>query len=58
MIGSLLYATTTTPCIMQVVGLVGRFQSAPKETHLKEVKRIIIYLQATLDFGLWYPKTK
>jgi hypothetical protein len=58
MIGSLLYATTTRPDIMQVVGLVGRFQSTPKETHLKEVKRIFIYLQATLDFGLWYPKTK
>jgi hypothetical protein len=58
MIGSLLYATTTRPDIMQVVGLVGRFQSTPKETHLKVVKRIFIYLQATLDFGLWYPKTK
>ena len=38
MIGSLFYATTTRPGIMQVVGLVGRFQSTPKETHLKEVK--------------------
>ena len=56
MIGSLLYETTTRPNIMQVVGLVARFQSAPKETHMKEVKRIFRYLKGTLDFGLWYPK--
>jgi hypothetical protein len=37
---------------------VGRFQSTPKETHLKAIKRILKYLQATLDFGLWYPKMK
>jgi hypothetical protein len=58
MVGSLLYSTTTRPDIMQVVGLVGRFQSAPKETHLKEVKRIFRYLKGTLELGLWYPKDK
>jgi hypothetical protein len=56
MIGSLLYATTTKPNIMQVVGLVAIFQCAPKETHMKGVKRIFRYLKGTLDFGLWYPK--
>ena len=35
MFGSFLYSTTTRPDIMQVVGLLGRFQYAPKETHLK-----------------------
>jgi hypothetical protein len=35
MIGNILYATITRPDIMQVVVLVGKFQSAPKETHLK-----------------------
>jgi hypothetical protein len=54
----LLYATTTRPDIMEVVGLVAKFQSAPKETHMKEVKRSFRYLKGTLDFGLWYPKTK
>jgi hypothetical protein len=58
MIGSLLYAKTTRPDIVQVVGLMARFQSAPKETHLKEVKSIFRYLKGALDFGLWYPKTK
>jgi predicted nucleic acid-binding protein len=56
MVGSLLYATTTRPYILQVIGLVGRFQSAPKETHMKELKRILRYLKGTLEFGLWSPK--
>jgi len=56
MVGSLLYATSTWPDIFQVVGVVGRFQSAPKETHMKEVKRIFRYVKGTLKFGLWFPK--
>ena len=34
MIGSLLYLTGTRPDIMHVVGIVGRFQDNPKESHL------------------------
>ena len=56
MIGRLLYVTTTRPDVMQAVGLVGRFQSAPKETHVVAVKRIIRYLKGTVDYGLWCPK--
>jgi hypothetical protein len=58
MIISFLYSTTTRPNIMQVVRLVGRFQSAPRKTLLKEVKIILRYLKGTLEFGLWYPKNK
>jgi hypothetical protein len=58
MIGSLLYSTTTRPDIMQAIQLVRRFQSAPRETHLKSVKGIFRYLQGTLEIGLWYPKDK
>ena len=36
---SLLYVTTTRPNVMQVVGLVARFQLDPKETHVAAVKR-------------------
>ena len=57
MIGSPLYVTDTKPDVMQVVGVVSRFQSAPKETHLAVVKRILIYLKGTIDYGLWYPKS-
>jgi hypothetical protein len=56
MIGSLLYLTGTRPYIMHAVGIVGRFQANPRESHLQAVKRIFKYLQGTQDFGLWYPR--
>jgi hypothetical protein len=34
MIGNLLYITTSLPDIMHVVGMVGRYQDAPKQSHL------------------------
>jgi len=37
---------------------VGRFKSAPKETHLKAVKRIFRYIKGTLELVLWYPNDK
>ena len=56
MIGSLLYVTATIPDVMQVVGLVARFQSVPKETHVTVVKRMFKYRKGTMEYGLWYPK--
>jgi hypothetical protein len=56
MIGSLLYITASRPDIMHVVGMVGRFQSAPKQSHFQVVKRIFRYLKETMTYGLWYPK--
>jgi hypothetical protein len=41
---------------MQEIGCGPRFQATPKETHVQEVKIIFIYLEATLDFGLWYSR--
>jgi len=32
-----------------------RFQSNPKESHYKVAKRILKYLQGTINVGLWYP---
>ena len=57
MIGSLLYLTASRPDIMFSVCLYARFQSNPKESHLKAVKRIMRYLKDTLDFGLFYSKS-
>jgi len=57
-IGSLLYVTTSRPNIMEEIGLVTRFQFAPKETILQAIKRIFIYLKGTLEFGLCYSKSK
>ena len=58
MIRILLYVTTSHPDIMQDVGMVGRFQYSPKQSHLVAVKRIIKYLNGTLDYGLWYPRNQ
>jgi hypothetical protein len=58
MIGSLLYITTSHPEIMHVARMVGRYQSAPKQSHLLAVKRIFKYLKKTMNYGLWYPKNQ
>jgi len=55
LIGSLLYLTTSRPNIMFGVCLCARFQSNPKESHLKASKRILKYLKGTSTVGLWYP---
>ncbi|XP_070010902.1 secreted RxLR effector protein 161-like [Nicotiana sylvestris] len=54
-IGSLLYLTTSRPDIVFSVGLCVRFQSNPKESHLKAAKRILRYLKGTHDLVLYYP---
>jgi hypothetical protein len=56
MIDNLVYATTSIPDAMQVVGQVARFQATPKENNVLAVKRIFRYLKGTSEFGLWYPK--
>ena len=42
--------------IAHVVGIFVRFPSNPKETHMKNVKRIYKIIKGTQDFGLWYKK--
>jgi len=56
MIGSLLYLIASRPDIVFSVGLCARFQTKPKESHLKAVKRIFRYLKHTPDLALWYPR--
>ena len=56
MIGIVLYMTTSRPDVMQVVGLVARSRSSPKETHVRTVKIILKYLKGSLEYGLCYPK--
>ena len=43
---------------MHVVRMVGRYQSAPKQSHLLAIKRIFRYLKETMNYGLWYPKNQ
>jgi uncharacterized membrane protein YciS (DUF1049 family) len=58
MIGSLLYITTSRLDIIHVVGMVGRYQAAPKQSHLQAVKRILRYFKETMNYGLWYPRNQ
>ncbi|XP_075499187.1 uncharacterized protein LOC142537565 [Primulina tabacum] len=53
-IGSLLYLTASRPDIMFSVCLCARYQSNPKISHLKAVKRILRYIAGTIELGLWY----
>ncbi|KAG9453126.1 hypothetical protein H6P81_006030 [Aristolochia fimbriata] len=54
MIGSLFYLTASRSDICYSVGLCARFQSAPKESHVKIVKRIIRYVKNTVNLRIWY----
>jgi hypothetical protein len=56
MIGSLLYLYASRLIWWESVGVCARYQVAPKESHLVEVKRIFRYLVHTPHYGLWYPK--
>ncbi|XP_070042971.1 uncharacterized mitochondrial protein AtMg00810-like [Nicotiana tomentosiformis] len=51
LIGSLLYLSAIQPDIMFSVCKCARFQSAPKESHLTDVKRIMRYLIGTSELG-------
>ncbi|XP_051145340.1 uncharacterized mitochondrial protein AtMg00810-like [Andrographis paniculata] len=53
-IGSLLYLTVSRPDISFSVGVCARFQSTPKESHLKAAKRILKYVKGIEELGLWY----
>nr|GFA11721.1 hypothetical protein [Tanacetum cinerariifolium] len=54
MIGALMYPTSSRPDIVHPTCLCARFHAKPTEKHLKEVKRIFLYLQGTINTGLWY----
>jgi hypothetical protein len=56
MIESLLYLCASRPDIMLFVCMCARFQTDPKEVHLRVVKRILRYLVHTPKFCLWYPR--
>ena len=43
---------------MHVVGMVGRYQATPKQSHLLAVKRIFKYLKGTMNYGLRYPRNQ
>ena len=55
-IGSLLYLTAIRPDIAFSVGVCARCQTAPMESHLTAMKRVIRYISGTPKYRLWYSK--
>lgn len=58
MIGSIPFLKTSRPNIMLVVGLVARYHSTPKQSHLLETKMVFRYSKGTTNYGLWCPQGK
>lgn len=54
LVGSLQYLTFTRPDIVYAVNSVCQFMSSPTEVHLASVKRILRYLQGTIQHGILY----
>ena len=57
MVGSLMYLIATRPDIMYVVSLISRFMETPKETHWKQGKKILRYVNGTKEYGDLYSET-
>ncbi|XP_068312414.1 secreted RxLR effector protein 161-like [Pyrus communis] len=55
-VGSLLYLTATGPDIMHASCLLARFMHCSTNNHCGTAKRVLRYIQGTLDYGLEYKK--
>lgn len=56
LVGSLLYLTITRLDISFFVGYVSRFMQSPRKPHLEVAKRILKYINSTLDMDLFFQK--
>ncbi|CAL9026855.1 unnamed protein product [Prunus brigantina] len=57
-VGSLLYLTATRPDIMFAASLLARYMHGPTKKHMGTAKRVLRYIQGTLDYGIAYEKEK
>ena len=51
-VGALQYLTLSRPDLTHAVNLVCQFMHQPGTSHFQAVKRILRYLQGTLDYGI------
>ncbi|KAB2625790.1 hypothetical protein D8674_017450 [Pyrus ussuriensis x Pyrus communis] len=58
LVGSLLYLTATRPDIMFGISLLARFMHGPTKKHMGTSRRVLRYIQGTMDFGIEYVKGK
>ncbi|XP_024164205.1 uncharacterized protein LOC112171226 [Rosa chinensis] len=52
LVGSLLYLTATRPDVMYAASLLSRFMHNPTQMHLGTAKRVLRYIQGSIDFGM------
>ncbi|CAL8152545.1 unnamed protein product [Prunus armeniaca] len=57
-VGSLLYLTAARPDKMFAASLLARFMHCPTKKHYGTAKRVMRYIQGTIDFGIEYQKGK
>ncbi|KAM1111108.1 hypothetical protein ACFX13_010490 [Malus domestica] len=57
-VGSLLYLTATRPDLMYAASLLSRFMNSPTKKHLGIARRVLRYVQGTLNYGIEYVKDK
>ena len=57
-VGSLLYLTATRPDLMYSASLLSRFMSCPTKKHMGIARRVLRYVQGTLDYGIEYTRGK
>jgi hypothetical protein len=53
-VGALQYCTISRPNISYAVNQLCQFMHNPRDTHWMAVKRVLRYLKATVDYGLFY----
>lgn len=58
LVGSLLYLTATRPDIMFAASLLSRYMQSPTQNHMGTTKRVLRYLQGTIDYGILYKLVK
>ena len=56
LVGKLLYLTATRPDIMFSTSLLSRFMNNPSHIHLGVAKRVLTYLQGTMELGIRFWK--
>ncbi|KAJ0536056.1 putative RNA-directed DNA polymerase [Helianthus annuus] len=56
LVGGLLYLTHIRPELAFAVGFITRYVQTPASQHYGAARRILRYIAATIDFGLWYEK--
>nr|XP_017185287.2 uncharacterized protein LOC108172348 [Malus domestica] len=57
-VGNLLYLTATRPDLMFSANLLSRFMQNPSKIHMGKAKRVLRYVQGTLDYGIKYEMGK